>query len=483
MLSRSTPITTPSSLTSGGFPLSPSTCQAGTVDVGAVQTNYLMVTTAADSGTGSLRAAITQANSSGLEDIGFPSSFRGTITLGSSLPELTGQINIAGPGAADLTLSGGGSSSVGSVLTISSGVQVSLFGVTIANGNAINGGGMLNHGTLTVTNSAFTSNSTPGSFGGAIENTGTLTVANSTFSANSCGNTGGAGGAIDNSGTLAVANSTFSGNSSGNDGGVGGALYDTGILTVSNSTFVGNSSANGGGVAVFGGTATITNSIFAHNTSPSNGAAVFTPSFVVDGYNNLFFANIDSGTGSESDCFGCTINNGGITTDPMLAALGNYGGSTPTMLPMPGSAAICAGSAMFVPTGLTTDQRGLPRTTTYTVGGSQTTCVDVGAVQTNFQSVQFSSPSYNSSQNLPVSPAPVVTVTENGQSIGGVPITLLFSGALNTVSGLGPVISAGGTGAIFSNLVVTALGDDTLSVTLPITLPTALGGSLTGQSM
>lgn len=418
-----------------------------------------------------------------MEDIGFPSSFRGTITLGSSLPELTGQINIAGPGAADLTLSGGGSSSVGSVLTISSGVQVSLFGVTIANGNAINGGGMLNHGTLTVTNSAFTSNSTPGSFGGAIENTGTLTVANSTFSANSCGNTGGAGGAIDNSGTLAVANSTFSGNSSGNDGGVGGALYDTGILTVSNSTFVGNSSANGGGVAVFGGTATITNSIFAHNTSPSNGAAVFTPSFVVDGYNNLFFANIDSGTGSESDCFGCTINNGGITTDPMLAALGNYGGSTPTMLPMPGSAAICAGSAMFVPTGLTTDQRGLPRTTTYTVGGSQTTCVDVGAVQTNFQSVQFSSPSYNSSQNLPVSPAPVVTVTENGQSIGGVPITLLFSGALNTVSGLGPVISAGGTGAIFSNLVVTALGDDTLSVTLPITLPTALGGSLTGQSM
>ena len=87
---------------------------------------------------------------------------------------------------------------------------------------------------------------------------------------------------------------------------------------------------------------------------------------------------------------------------------------------------------MFVPAGLTTDQRGFPRTTTYVISGSQTTCVDAGAVQTNYQSVQFSNPVYSSAQNLPVSPAPVVTVIENGQSIGGVPITLLFSGALNT---------------------------------------------------
>jgi Chitobiase/beta-hexosaminidase C-terminal domain len=98
-------------------------------------------------------------------------------------------------------------------------------------------------------------------------------------------------------------------------------------------------------------------------------------------------------------------------------------------------------------------------------------------VQTNYQSVQFSSPVYSSAQNLPVSPAPVVTVIENGQSIGGVPITLLFSGALNTVSGLGPVTTAGVIGAAFSNLVVTALGDDTLSLNLPIALPTALGGT------
>jgi hypothetical protein len=227
---------------------------------------------------------------------------------------LTGQINVFGPGAA-VTISGGGSTAVGSIFTLSPAAQVFFSGLTVANGNGSNGGAILNSGTLTITTSTFTGNSTPGSYGGAIENSGTLAISNSTFSGNSCGNTGGAGG----------------------------ALYDTGTLTVSNSTFVGNSSANGGGVAVFGGTATIANSIFAHNTSASNGAAVFTPGFVLDAYNNLFFENIDSVTASEGDCFGCTINSGSVSGDPMLAALGNYGGTTQTLLPLPGSVAICAG--------------------------------------------------------------------------------------------------------------------------------------------
>jgi CSLREA domain-containing protein len=449
-----------------GFPLN-SAC----VDAGAVQTNYLMVNTTADrsdascGSTCSLRDAIQQAESAGTGDIAFASSATGTITLGSALPALTGQLNIAGPGAANLTVSGGGSATVGSVLTVSSGAQIFLSGLTIANGNANSGGGILNLGTLTITNSAFAGNSAPGNLGGAIENSGTLTVANSTFSANSCGTTGGAGGAIDNSGTLAVANSTFSGNSSGTDGGVGGALYDTGSLTVSNSTFVGNSSANGGGVAVFGGTATITNSIFAHNTSPSNGAAVFTPSFVVDASNNLFFANIDSGTGSESDCFGCTTNTQPIATDPMLAALSNYGGPTQTMLPLPGSAAICAGSISLLPAGTTTDQRGFARLNT---SYSSSSCLDVGAVQTNYQSMQFAAPPYSGTLGTAISPAPVVSVTENGLNQGGVPVTLVFSGT-GTATGLGPIATVSGLGASFSNLVANSAGNDTLLATLQIT--------------
>jgi CSLREA domain-containing protein len=466
-----------------GFPLNAANCSNGGVDAGAVQTNYVRVNTLTDANDGnctsamcSLRDAITLGNSNGTADVAFSSNVTGTISLGSSLPGLSGQFNVIGPGAANLTVSGGGSATVGSVLSVSSGSQVFLSGLTISNGNATSGGGILNRGTLTVTNSAFTGNSAPGTLGGAIENTGTLTVADSTFSANSCGSAGGGGGAIDNSGTLAVANSTFSGNSSGTDGGAGGALHDTGTLTVSNSTFVGNSSANGGGVAVFGGAATITNSIFAHNSSPSNGAAIFASGgFVVDAYNNLFFSNIDSGTGSESDCFNCTINSLPIATDPMLAALGNYGGPTQTMLQSPGSGAICAASRSLAVDGngspLTTDQRGFPLgASSYCPAGS----ADAGAVQTNYQSVQFanvpSSGSYNGAAGIAISnPAPVVSLTENNQSIGGVPITLLFSGASNTVNGLGPATTASGMGASFNNLIITTAGDNTLSVNLHIT--------------
>jgi MBG domain (YGX type) len=67
-----------------------------------------------------------------------------------------------------------------------------------------------------------------------------------------------------------------------------------------------------------------------------------------------------------------------------------------------------------------------------------------------------------------VNPAPVVTVTENGQHIGGVPITLAYSGT-GSPTGLGPVTTAGGTGATFSSLTATAAAQGTLTVSLPIT--------------
>jgi CSLREA domain-containing protein len=54
--------------------------------------------------------------------------------------------------------------------------------------------------------------------------------------------------------------------------------------------------------------------------------------------------------------------------------LGNYGGTTQTMLPRPSSPAICVGSFAQFPSGVTTDQRGFPLTA----------CVDAGAVQTNY---------------------------------------------------------------------------------------------------
>lgn len=72
----------------------------------AVASNFV-VTSTADSGAGSLRSAITQANANaGSDTITFSLSLPATITLSSSLPNITGDLTIDGPGAANLAISG-----------------------------------------------------------------------------------------------------------------------------------------------------------------------------------------------------------------------------------------------------------------------------------------------------------------------------------------------------------------------------------------
>ena len=62
--------------------------------------------------------------------------------------------------------------------------------------------------------------------------------------------------------------------------------------------------------------------------------------------------------------------NGNIVgvTNPLLAPLGNYGGPTPTMPLLPGSAALGAGTAA---SGITTDQRGQPLDSSPDIGAFQ----------------------------------------------------------------------------------------------------------------
>ncbi|WP_353065853.1 CSLREA domain-containing protein [Tunturibacter psychrotolerans] len=97
---------------------------------------------------------------------------------------------------------------------------------------------------------------------------------------------------------------------------------------------------------------------------------------------NVFYQNLASG-GGESDCVDCSSNLGAIDANPQLAAPGNYGGTTQTMLPLPGSPTICAGSYSLATSGttqLTTDQRGFPLASASCSNGG----ADVGAVQTNY---------------------------------------------------------------------------------------------------
>jgi predicted outer membrane repeat protein len=181
-----------------------------------------------------LRAAITQADSDSSTDLIVFTGLSGAITLTSPLPAISRNMNIAGPGANLLTISGGNAYQIFNISSSSAIVNIS--GLTFANGSAPNGGAIGNSGTLTVTNSTFSGNSAQGgtAFGGAIFSQGLLTVTNSTFSGNSAGQ----GGAILNTNMTTVTNSTFSGNSAGNSG---GAILANGPLTVTDSTFSGNS--------------------------------------------------------------------------------------------------------------------------------------------------------------------------------------------------------------------------------------------------
>ncbi len=67
------------------------------------------VTTTADSGSGSLRQAITDANAAaGADTITFAGGVTGTITLASDLPEVADDLTVTGPGQLVLTIDGAG---------------------------------------------------------------------------------------------------------------------------------------------------------------------------------------------------------------------------------------------------------------------------------------------------------------------------------------------------------------------------------------
>src|SRR5713226_4247081 len=98
-----------------------------------------------DSGAGSLRQAIIDAGAGDTIDF----SVTGTITLTTGELLINKNLTITGPGVASLSVSGNNASRV---FKIASGVTVMISGLTISDGSATDGGGILNFGTLTLTN-------------------------------------------------------------------------------------------------------------------------------------------------------------------------------------------------------------------------------------------------------------------------------------------------------------------------------------------
>ncbi|MFL6427308.1 MAG: beta strand repeat-containing protein [Acidobacteriaceae bacterium] len=433
---------------------------SGASDLGAVQTYNLTVTTLADITNGgttctggdtcSLRDAINLGNSHDSGDIIPLSGLQGTITLTSPLPDITTNINISGPGANLLTISGGNTYPV---FQIANTGTANISGVTIANGNggAPGGAGITNLGALlTLSNCELNNNHAAGQDGGGLFNSGvsTATVTDCTFS----GNSSDSGGAINNNGNLAVTNSTFIGNTSQAD--LGGGIFNQRVAAIASSTITGNTAASQGGGIENIGTITVTNSVVAGNTEAGS----------------LNDDCSSCGTQSASNLFS-TAGTPVTAAQVMLAPLAYYGlnQTVRTMLPLPGSPVIQAGDPTLLPSDLSTDERLLPRT----IGGK----LDLGAVEANYISVQFVQQPSSTTVNLTMSPAVTMSVAESGTTVANIPLPITFVGSgalhgtLNKATQI-PAVPGDPALASFNDLSGDTVGTgDTLTSTITVTPP------------
>jgi hypothetical protein len=231
------------------------------------------VTNTNDSGDGSLRQAILDANAAdGPDDID-ATGVTGTIDLQSALPQLSEAVDITGPGADQLTVrrdTGGDYR----IFDIAQAVASTISGLTIANGSVSgDGGGIRNAGTVTITDSVITGNEAEGT-GGGVYGSGDAYI--ELFDSEVTDNEAGFGGGLycegseqEPPGDLVARRSTISGNTAGGGGGVACPA------TIEQSTVVGNSATHGGG----GGFAAylwleVHDSLIAGNTAAQNGGGV-----------------------------------------------------------------------------------------------------------------------------------------------------------------------------------------------------------------
>ena len=307
-------------------------------------------------------------------------------------------------------------------------------------------------GAAVVERSVFSGNDSIDGDGGGIyldsQSTAPLTIADSTFSGNTALYDGGAVAIDSGDVALTIENTTMSGNSAEDEG---GALYLDGEETsdgdptvIRNSTIVDNDadSPDDGGGGIFresyyagpgdfqGRNVVLSSTIVADNTAPVNPDLGDKEDINDDTEFELGFSLVeDLGNAATSESpAGSNITG----VDPELGALAANGGPTQTHLPALASPALDAGIA----NGLTSDQRGQPRTFDAVViaNASGSDGTDIGA--TELQPGENDLPGNASCQGAVVGSK---TGTEGPDTLTGTdaPDALFGAGGDDALAGLG----------------------------------------------
>jgi uncharacterized repeat protein (TIGR01451 family) len=281
-----------------------------------------VVTTAADSGAGSLRevAGAACAGSTITFDAGvFATPQTITLTTGELLIDRNLTIDAR---LRQVTVSGNNASRA---FNVGAGTTLTVIGLTISGSQgAGSGGGILNNGTLTLVGSTLSGNAATADGGaiGASAGATSVTLINSTISGNTANGSG--GGIAILGGTFTSINSTLTNNRADSDG---------------------NETGTGGGVFHGGATAILHNTIVAGNLNEDGAAGV--PDDISGTVDPASSFNL-VGTGSGGLIGGVNGNQVDVTK-PGLGPLASNGGTTHTHALLPGSPAIESGGNANLP--------------------------------------------------------------------------------------------------------------------------------------
>ncbi len=255
-----------------------------------------------------------------------------------SVPALcvSGDVTIAGAGAASTIIDGNGQHRV---LLVGWHATADVSGVTLTNAVDIFGGAVQNQGTLRLTDSVITGNTTPDGSGGAagagIDNFDVATLVRCSVSGNFAP-IAAAGAGIYNDGfrgaSMTIIDSLVSNNTVRDTGG-GIANAPAGILTIIGSTIAGNTATGGLGGGVYNdGTLTMIDSTISGNQSGSSGGGLTNAQNGTTHLNNVTITANTSGTAHNGQGGGLDNSLGHAFTfrNTIIAGNTDLSGTPPT---------------------------------------------------------------------------------------------------------------------------------------------------------